>query len=125
MEIIFLNKGHKTRFEALLLRADLELWDLERISMFYIFAGKEELTRKVSALYDFQERSIYSTDFGERADFSGGFTGLIKIAYNLFNSFNQVNFCSAMSNLDDDNLMIALEAIKIRFKISEQCSDRN
>ena len=98
--------------------------DLERISLFYILSGNADLYIKSRSIYDFANHQIEPNCLQQDSsvDFCSSSRALIKLAYNLFNSY-QVDNASPMdllSILDTDNFWLAIESIKIRFDYSEQ-----
>ena len=52
----FLSDKHKERFKELILKDKTNRSDVERLSLFYILSGNEDLYCKSSLLYDFKNR---------------------------------------------------------------------
>ena len=106
---------HKERFAKLLQRDHTNLADKERRSLFYIISGNEDLFSMVNYLYDFEERCINPEVLdGNEVFFSSGAKALIKLGFNLYNGY-PADMCGCLSFLDEENLNLAIEAIKVRF----------
>lgn len=88
--------------------------DNERLAMFTIFAGNEDLYSKAAKIYDFEERTI-TLDVFEEVDLSGGTYQLVKLAFNLYSFQNEANVAEVFRSLDDENYKLAMEAINVRF----------
>lgn len=90
--------------------------DLERKSLFYILAGNYDLYEKKHFIYDFEERSInlecLESDF---LDFSTSARKLLELAFNHFNGMNKADVSEILSVLDEDNLKLAIDSMKIRY----------
>lgn len=107
---------HKERFAKLLQRDHTNLADKERRSLFYIISGNEDLFSKTEHLYDFEEHCI-KPEVLESGPvvFSSGTRRLVMLGFNLFNSSNPADVSECLTVLDEDNIKLAIEAIKIRF----------
>lgn len=104
-----------SNYENLLKRDDTHEGDLERKALFYILGNNEDLFNKVDYIYDFEEHKILPECLeSEEIDFCSSSRKLIKLAYNLYNSF-PADVIDTFYLLDNDNFKIALESIKIRF----------
>ena len=111
-----MNQEHKERFARLLQRDHTNLADKERRALFFIISGNEDLFSKVNHLYDFEEHVIKPETLEEsRVDFSSGTRRLVMLGFNLFNSSNPADVSNCLSVLDEDNIKLAIEAIRIRF----------
>lgn len=119
----FLNKDHENKLMDLINRDVAHPKDVERISLFYILAGNADLYMKSRSIYDFTNHQIESDCLQNGSvDLCSSSRALIKLAFNLFNSY-QMDYASPMdllSVLDTDNFLLAIESIKIRFNYSEQ-----
>jgi len=122
MHINFLNDEHKRRFEVLTAAGQVSVRDIERVAMFYIWAGNVDLYRKSAALYDFDERLIRN-DWDERADFSSGAQGLVCLSFNLYNGY-PANVYNIFGCLDTENRKLAIRAISIRFNVEPETPER-
>lgn len=101
------------RFEELCRLDGTNDRDLERMSLFYIISGNDDLWNKRVAIYDTGERSIH-LDFDELADFSSSSRKLIELAFSLYNGY-QANILNTFSGLDDENFDLAIAALRMRF----------
>lgn len=92
--------------------------DVERLALFFIIAGNDDLYRKKNHIYDFSDRSIKPECLdGGLVDFCGSSKNLIRLGYNLYNNFDDGHSTAldVLSNLDSSNLELAMNAIKVRF----------
>lgn len=104
------------RMKQLLERSDAYPGDLEREALFFILAGNEDLYSKINSIYDFNENIIKVAVLDGNVDFPSSSRNLIKLAFNLYNGF-EASVVEVFEGLDEDNKRLAVEAIKIRFKI--------
>ena len=118
MQYLFLSPEHWKGFDCLMHNDQTSWDDKERISLFYIIAGSDDLYSKHSYIYDFKEHAIkLCIDSGE-VDFSSGMRALIRLGFNLYNGYRDSYstpidiFC----NLDSNNLLLAHNAVRIRFR---------
>lgn len=103
------------RFNQLLQKDGTYERDLERKALFYILAGNLDLYSKVNFIYDFEDKGIKPECLeSEGVDFCSSSRKLIKLGFNLFNSF-PADVIDTFYVLDEDNFNLALNAIKIRF----------
>ena len=109
----FITAAHKERYQEFIEKAKCSN-DSERKALFYIISSNEDLSRKVSYIYDFHEKAIIPDCF-EKADFCSSSKALLKLAFNLYNSFNKCNICDCLSMQDEDNFEVAVNALKLRF----------
>lgn len=86
--------------------------DLERKSLFFIIAGNEELWNLQDEIYDFEEHSI-KTELLESGICSSSKT-LIKIGFNLYNSYPTDSILDSLYYLDKHNFELVITAIRIR-----------
>ena len=125
LEMHFLNEQHKKKFWQICSEdKGFDKRDLERSVLFYIMAGNDELFSHRKSIYDFQDRSI-TIELDEKKNWyipgeawhTSGTIALIRLAYNLFNGFKdeRTNPRDLLSNLDEDNFKLAINAISIRF----------
>ncbi|MEK5521097.1 DUF6075 family protein [Heyndrickxia sp. FSL W8-0423] len=115
---MFMFPNHKDNYECLLGKDGTHPNDIERKSLFYIFAGNEEIMKQVNLFYDFQERMIKIDN--DRASISSGARALVLLGYNLYNNYPSWTISELFRNLDRQNSRLAFQAIKIRFRITEQ-----
>ncbi len=118
MKMIFLSNSHKNNYLHLTQTAGIHEHDIERITLFYIISGNEELYKKKQFIYDFHENFIrleflYSAD----VDFSSSAKNLIHMGFNLYNGYmdERMNPLWILISLDSVNFMLLMNAIYLRF----------
>lgn len=118
MKIYFMDNEHRNRFAGLMAADDTAFNDTERISLFYIISGSEELYSKRSHVYDFESHGIKRCMKSKEVDFSSGMCGLLRLGFNLYNGYkdNNTTPLDVFWNLDSDNRQLAYNAMKLRFK---------
>ncbi|MGB8455106.1 MAG: DUF6075 family protein [Anaerocolumna sp.] len=116
-QLTFSTSIHKIQFHKLLEEDNTYPSDTERFALFYIIAGNSDLYRKRSYIYDFKTHGIKQCLQNEGVDFSSGMKSLIRLGFNLYNGYedNSSSPASLFYNLDEDNRIIAMNAISIRF----------
>lgn len=117
METYFLNLEHKERFKEMIEQDKTHSKDTERLSLFYIISGNEELYRKRRYIYDTYDHRIFSNFENNGIDFSYGLKSLIKLGYNLYNGWSDSDTTPLrlLGSLDSNNIELARHAIAIRF----------
>ena len=113
----FLNNEHKERFQELTQKAKVFEGDMERKALFFILAGNDDLYKKVNHIYNFKENGI-DPDCLEsgKVYFSSSARKLVKLAYNLYNSYpSEDTVIDTFYLLDEENFKLAINAIKLRF----------
>ncbi|WP_071396626.1 DUF6075 family protein [Bacillus tuaregi] len=115
---MFLGQEHKVRFDYFFKRDGTHQMDVERQAMFYIFAGNGELMDKLDFFYDFSERMIRIEGFDEVC-LSSSAKSLVELGFNLYNNYPCGTVVDLFGNLDEKNRRLALNAIKLRFKMEE------
>jgi hypothetical protein len=117
----FLNDSHKSKFNSIskFYPQMLAYCDNERISLFYIISGNDDLYRKKHVLYDFINNHLIFESFNStNTDFCSSSKALIRLALNLFNGYSDT-FTSPLQILGclgSNNYKLAITAIKLRFK---------
>jgi hypothetical protein len=114
----FLNDIHKDNFYKLFTQAAIHSCDNERIALFYIISGNNDLFKKKYFIYDFNENTLKFFSFKQtKIDFCSSSKSLIRLALNLFNGYSDkyTNPLNLLSQLTYDNYDLAINAIKIRF----------
>jgi hypothetical protein len=106
--------NYEDRLNQLLERDNTNKDDNERKVMFYIIAGNDDLYSKVNFIYNFKKHSI-NLDCFEEVDFCSSSCKLIKLAFNLYNSY-PADVLDTFYLLDEDNFNLALNALKIRLQ---------
>lgn len=115
----YLSSEHEARLYKLLCEDNTNLHDKERISLFYILAGNSDLYQKKYGIYDVENHCIIPclSKKESKVDLSGGAKALVKLGFDLYNGMKQreTSICDIFWNLDEQNRILALNAIKIRF----------
>jgi len=90
---------------------------MERICLFYIIAGVDDLYFKRSSIYDFKKHAIKSCLEEGTVDFSSGARALVRLGFNLYNGYcaNSMSPLELFWHLDSKNRLIAQNAIRLRF----------
>mgnify|MGYP000265351368 CR=1 FL=1 len=113
---MFLNEMHQIRFNQLLRKDQTYTGDTERKAVFFIIAGNNDLFLKSDFIYDFEERVILPENLTNgKVDFSQSSRNLIRLAFNLYNSYEGVSVIDTFCGLDETNFALALNAIRMRF----------
>lgn len=117
MENYFITSMHEERFLELMAEDDTSFTDIERVSLFYILAGNNELYKKRRHIYDSNRHGICACFENRDVDFSSGMGALIKLGFNLYNGWpdGDVSPRTLLGCLDDYNLELAQKAMLIRF----------
>lgn len=103
------------RFNQMILQDNTSEHDRERRSFFFIMAGNEDLSNKITYFYDFEDHSIKPESLEENVvDLCSSSLKLVTLAFNLFNGYPADVF-ETFSVLDHENLSLAIDAIKLRF----------
>jgi hypothetical protein len=119
----FLNAEHENRLMELIQRDGTHPKDKERISLFYILSGNADLFAKSDSIYDFLNHQIEPDCLQDgRVDFCSCSRALIRLSYNLYNSYqdDMTTPLDILSGLDDDNYLLALESLDIRLGYFKQ-----
>lgn len=117
----FLGTQHETRFNELKAKAQIQ-YDVERLPVMYILAGNSDLYRKASKIYNF-EKGNFNVDIDEDGkvqfdvDLSSGTRALALLAFDLYSANNTQGVYSTFNSLDEANSILAINAIKLRFRI--------
>ncbi|KLE14420.1 DUF6075 family protein [Clostridium sp. C8] len=114
----FLNKENAVNFNELIQKDNTHPRDTERYSLFYIIAGNEDLFRKRKFLYDFESNGIKANCLDDgNVDLSSSAKALVRLAFNLFNSYEDkyTTPIDIFYSLDDKNYSLAMNSIDIRF----------
>lgn len=111
---IGLTKEHTERFFKLIGKDNTVSTDRDRIALFFIISGINDLYTKVNNLYDFKNHWIKDDCF-EKVDFSNSIKKMLQLAFNLYNNSTAPAPLDLFSTLDNDNYRIAMKAINIKF----------
>lgn len=116
---IFLSQEHELRFAEMLVKDKTRDRDRERYALFYLMAGNGDLYQKRSQIYDFNRHQIRLCLFSNEVDFSSGCESLIRLGFNLYNRYRDecTTPLELLSNLDENNQLLALNAMAVRFSI--------
>ena len=104
----------------MMIEDDMSPSDSERASLFYIIAGNDDLYRKRRFIYDCCEHCIRVCLENADVDFSSGMRSLIRLGFNLYNGWSDryTTPIYLLGSLDSRNLLVAGNAIMIRFNSS-------
>ena len=120
MDDHFMDEEHGLRLSGMMLADGTSPGDVERISLFYIIAGSDELYKKRRFIYDTKGHRIRSSCLvSPGVDFSSGMGALVRLGFNLYNGYRGENGkgmtpMELFWNLDARNRRIALNALRIR-----------
>lgn len=104
---------NKERMDKLISLDSTYSTDYERLSLFNLIAGNDELWNLKHQIYDFEDHSINPEIL--ESGIASSSKKLITIGFNLFNSYPTDSLIDCFSNLDDDNFDLVIQSIKIRF----------
>ena len=114
----FQNREHEGNLLKLLVKDQSHPRDKERRALFYILAGNADLYSKADRIYDFNEHLIKLECLNDGSvDLCSSSRALVKLAYNLYNGYEDSDFSpmDIFSNLDTDNYHLAMESLNVRF----------
>ncbi len=117
--MIFLNDIHKNNFKNLLNNTEINFCDKERIALFYIIAGNNDLFSRKSIIYNFVDNNIKFYTFDcLNEDFCYSSKALIRLGANLYNGYtdNYIDPLNLLGYLDSKNYKLAINSIKLRFE---------
>ena len=114
-DIKFLSEEHKKDYVANYVEGRVTPYDKERQAFFYLLSMLSETRNHIDDLYDFNSRSIKIEGLNKGWQ-TGTSTRITKLAFNLFNGYDEGN-CSPLDLfcVDDEIREHLLEAIRIRF----------
>lgn len=104
--------GITERIDQLMAKDGTHPKDVERESLFFLMAGNEELWKLQDRIYDFKEHCI-EPDILESGICTSSKT-LIRVGFNLFNSYPTDSLINCFCSLDDHNFELVMQAIRIR-----------
>jgi hypothetical protein len=114
----FTSPIHEERFANMVRQEDMSPYDIERASLFFILTGNDDLYGKRNYIYSIEEHGICMCLESSEVDFSSSAQALIRLGFNLYNGWSD-EFTTPMSifgYLDSRNLLLAKNAVKIRFQ---------
>jgi len=117
INISFLNGIHEARFNECIKRDETGSGDVERIALFYILSGNSDIWSKgIDNIYCFKENGIKINSL-KKLFLCSSSNKLVKLAFNLYNGIATKNMDprSLFSSLDNDNLQLVINSLKIRF----------
>ena len=110
--------GITERVEQLIEKDKMHRKDTERESLFFLIAGNDELWKLQDQIYDFEDHSI-KPEVLESGICTSSKT-LIRVGFNLYNSYPTESILDCFYALDDDNFELVIQAIRIRLnKVKE------
>ncbi|PKM56017.1 MAG: hypothetical protein CVV00_01725 [Firmicutes bacterium HGW-Firmicutes-5] len=123
----FLNEDHAYNFQNMILQDKTHLGDKERMALFYILGGNEDIFIKRKHIYDFKNHEINPEVLSNgEVDLCSSSKALVRLAYNLFNGYEdeQTTPRDLFYNLDRKNFLVAKGGIDMRFneEIEKQIS---
>ncbi|MGC6176917.1 DUF6075 family protein [Lacrimispora sp. 38-1] len=115
----FFLTAHKEWYDQLVKEDGTHPDDKERMALFYVISGNQDLYRKRLSIYNFKNHQIKDCLSNQEVDFSSGCKALIRLGFNLYNGYIDEDSSpfSLMCNLAGENRRLALDAIAIRFTI--------
>lgn len=120
--MIYLNEEHESKYKILIKKSGMIHEDKERMALFYIIAGNMDLYKQAYKVYDFQEQQLNCMKYGqvnlENIYTSSSSKALLLLAIQLYNGGSNITVSETFKYLDSDTAQIALNAIKIRYKIN-------
>lgn len=114
---LFLNPGHEEHFLLLLCLDDTYPSDQERLALFFIISGNSELFAKRERIYDFKQHRLQKGLDNNGLCLSSGISSLLLLGRNLYNGYDDrgLSPLHLFWNLDEDNALLAINALIIRF----------
>lgn len=85
-QIKFKDAEHEEGYNKLIAKAEVQEWDKERLSLFYVLSLFDETRKYIEDLYDFQGKCI-KLDGLTKGWQTGGTTKATKLAFNLYNNW--------------------------------------
>ncbi|MBZ9684983.1 DUF6075 family protein [Clostridium estertheticum] len=117
MNIRFKDTEHEQSFLEFIASDNVEVNDVERLSLFYLLALNKDTRRSINSLYNFEGRHIEpeALDRGWQTSSSRKVT---KLAFNLFNNFNDREYddFSPLELFSTSDALYMSEALKIRLR---------
>ena len=114
----FLNKKHANNFQNMILQDKTHPRDMERMALFYILGGNEDLFMKRKHIYDFKNHEIKpEVLINGKVDLCSSSSALVRLAYNLFNDYEDEYTTprDLFYNLDRKNFLVAKGGLDMRF----------
>lgn len=85
-EIRFKDTDHEEGYNKFIAKAEVQEWDKERLSLFYVLSLFDETRKHIEDLYAFQGKCI-KLDGLNKGWQTGGTTKATKLAFNLYNNW--------------------------------------
>jgi len=105
--------GITERIEDMMARDNTHPQDREREALFFIICGNKELYKLREQIYNFKEKCIEPEILESGICTSS--KQLLKLGFNLYNSYSMDSVMDTLSALDEYNFEIAMRAIRLRF----------
>ncbi len=116
----FIDEEHFNNTKKMLKKADLKKDEYPKnaceLSLFYILGSLDKFRRNPEIYFNFEAGTINQEVFNE-TPLSDTEEDLLRLAFHLFNSFNEYELVPGLKNLNRERLYIALTAMKIRFGV--------
>lgn len=117
----FKDDEHHNYFYSFYKKANVQNYDTERLSLFYILALFSETRKNIDSLYDF-ERNLIIPEGLNAGWQTGGTTKATKLAFNLYNNYlGQLNDEGGdyspleLFSVSAENREFLIEGLKLRF----------
>ncbi len=105
--------GITEKIERMMAKDNTHPKDKEREALFFIICGNQELYNLREQIYNFKEKCIEPEILESGICTSS--KQLIKLAFNLYNSYPMESVMDTLSGLDEYNFELAMHAIRLRF----------
>lgn len=105
----------KQRMEELIRLDKTQKDDHERMALFTVIAGNDELWKLRNQIYNFQECCIEPDVLDTGICTSS--KCLIQIGFNMYNGFDTKDPLYLLSTLDKENFELAIKAIRVRLSM--------
>lgn len=112
----FLNKDHAYNFQNMILQDKTQPRDTERMALFYILGGNEDLFMKRKYIYDFKNHEVYTEVLSQsEIELCDSSKALIRLAYNLYNGYEDqhTGIKEILAALDQTNMELVQGSIDI------------
>jgi hypothetical protein len=113
----FLDVEHERCFYDWLVLDDTDNADVERISSFLVLSSVHDIRVNIASIYDFSNHTMRPTQDTDASIMSDAAQALLKLARHFFNCYKRENDVTIMDSLwplDNDELDVAIQAIRIR-----------
>lgn len=117
MSNLFEREEHEYRFRKIMDKDATSEMDIERIAMFYIISGNDELYSHLNDIYNCQTHRLKTNSLHKLECMCSSSQKLLMLSLHLYNNRNCKNITpfEILNNLDRHNLDLALNALHLRF----------